>query len=286
MEPTRRLWTLIEPFHAVLYYAPEPAATFEAIGLRGFWRGYFAARAAPLGPVGPGVVTACFFGFRPDFVARAVPSIWSIAAPERVLEARLVGVDAALRGRLDVDGDAAELDEAAQLLRAGLEPCPMAGRPLYAANVQLPTPPEPQLALWHASTLLREHRGDAHVAALTVAGFDPCEAHVTQIAASGASPDSIQPYRGWSDDDWAAAAGRLRDRGWLDDAGRLTEEGRAARRAVEDDTDRLAAEAIAGLLPSQRARLFALLERLIAPLVASGVIPYPNAMGVPRPASR
>jgi hypothetical protein len=49
----RRLWEAIEPIHAVVYFAPEPAETARRIGLRGFWMGYFAGRAAPMGPVLP-----------------------------------------------------------------------------------------------------------------------------------------------------------------------------------------------------------------------------------------
>ena len=283
MDDVRRLWTLAEPFHAVVYFAPELPSAFEAIGVRGFWRGYFAGRAAPLGSVGPGAVTACFFGFHPDFVARAIPSIWSIATPQRALEARLVGVDSALRRLLDVEQRRSELVEATTLLRAGLDRCNTAGRPMFGANAELQWPTDPHLALWHATTLLREHRGDAHVAALTVAGFDPCEAHLTQIAASGAPLETIQPYRGWSDQDWRDATSRLRDRGWLDDAGALTVSGRSARDDIERDTDRLAAEAIGHFGGDELVRLFDLLTGLVTPLVDSTAIPYPNPIGVPRP---
>ena len=283
MDDARHLWKLAEPFHAVAYFAPELPSAFEAIGLRGFWRGYFAGRAAPLGSVGPGAVTACFFGFHPDFVARAIPSIWSIATPQRALEARLVGVDTALRRLMDVEPRRSELVEASALIRAGLEACKAAGRPMFGANAELEWPTDPHLELWHATTLLREHRGDAHVAALTVAGLDPCEAHLTQIAASGAPLETIKPYRGWSDQDWRDATSRLRDRGWLDDAGALTVAGRSARDDIERDTDRLAAEAIGRLGEDELVGLFDLLTALVTPIVASATIPYPNPIGVPRP---
>jgi hypothetical protein len=283
VDDVRRLWTLAEPFHAVVYFAPELSSAFEAIGVRGFWRGYFAGRAAPLGSVGPGAVTASFFGFHPDFVARAIPSIWSIAPPPRALEARMAGVDAALRRLIDVEQRRAELVEASTLLRAALDLCEPAGHPLFAANAELEWPTDPHLALWHATTLLREHRGDAHVAALTVAGFDPCEAHLTQIAASGAPLDSIKPYRGWSDDDWRDAASRLRDRNWLDEADNLTVAGRAARDSVERDTDRLASGAISCLDRDERSRVLDLLTGLVTPVVESTTVPYPNPIGVPRP---
>jgi hypothetical protein len=277
------LWQLAEPYHALTYFAPEAHQAFEDAGLRGFWRGYFAGRAAPLGPVGPGVVTACFYGFHPDFVARALPSIWSMASPETALAARLAGVDAAIRRVFgDASADPARA-EAAQLARGALEGSAVAGRPVFAANLELDWPTKPHLALWHACTLVREHRGDGHVAALSAAGIDPCEAHVSQIAASGAPPETIQPYRGWSDDDWAAAADRLRERGWLDRDGRLTEAGRSWRDQIEHDTDRLAAEPLQRLGEKRAARLLELLAPLTARLVQTGEIPYPNPIGVPPP---
>jgi len=281
--PARRLWQLAEPYHALTYFAPEAHQAFEDAGLRGFWRGYFAGRAAPLGPVGPGVVTACFYGFHPEFVARALPSIWSMASPETALAARLAGIDAAIRRVFgDASADPARA-EAAQLARGALEGSAVAGRPVFAANLELDWPAEPHLALWHACTLVREHRGDGHVAALSAAGIDPCEAHVSQIAASGAPPETIQPYRGWSDDDWAAAADRLRERGWLDRGGRLTEAGRSGRDQIEHDTDRLAAEPLQRLGEKRAARLLELLAPLTARLVQTGEIPYPNPIGVPAP---
>lgn len=283
VDDARRLWTLVEPFHAIVYFAPEVSSAFEGIGLRGFWRGYFAGRAAPLGAVGPGVVSACFFGFRPDFVARAIPSIWSIATPDQALEARLAGVEAALEHLVDIQSRRAEIVEAATLIRAGLQGCSVAGRPMFGANADLAWPSEPHLALWHATTLVREHRGDAHVAALSVAGLNPCEAHVTQIAASGVSPETVKPYRGWSDQEWRHATLRLAGRGLLDDTGRLTEQGHAARDGVERDTDRLASAAISHLDSGEVVRLLELLAAVVAPVVESGTIPYPNAMGVPRP---
>lgn len=280
--PARRLWELVEPYHALTYFAPEAQQAFEAVGLRGFWRGYFAGRAAPLGPVGPEVVTACFYGFEPGFVARALPSIWSMAAPEEALDARLAGIEAAA-GRVFATELDLEFGEAADLLRHALDGCEPAGRPLYAANARLEWPAEPDLALWHAATLFREHRGDGHVVALATAGIDPCEAHVTQVAASGAALETIKPYRGWSDDDWAAAAEQLRRRGWLD-GNRFTEHGREARDAVEAATDRLAMAPIDRLGPERFDRLVALLRPVAAELATTGAIPYPNPIGVSPPA--
>jgi hypothetical protein len=277
----RRLWQLAEPIHATTYFAAEAARAFTDAGLRGFWRGYFAGRAAPLGMVGPGVVTAVFFGFAPSFVERAIPSIWSIVDSERALETRLAGVDAALPALLADASDEA-VGRAVDEARQAMERASTAGRPLFAANLDLPWPEAPHLALWHATTLLREHRGDGHVAALTAAGLDPCEAHVTQVAARRAPLETIAPYRGWEDDDWAAAQERLRSRGWLDGDGGLTPAGAAERQAIEDVTDRLALQPWAGDGDGDgAARLVESLEPLAAAVVANGRFPYPNPIGVP-----
>ncbi|MCU1447875.1 MAG: hypothetical protein JWP02_45, partial [Acidimicrobiales bacterium] len=176
------MWRALEPYHAVTYFAPEAGAAFKEAGLRGFWMGYFAGRAAPMGPVGPGVVTATFFGFRHDMVARALPDAWGFASVTDVLAARLHGADAALRALLGDDVTSDAVKEAATLARTASEAGDRAGRPLFSANADLAWPTEPHLALWQAATLLREHRGDGHVAALTSAGLDGCESHVTLVA--------------------------------------------------------------------------------------------------------
>jgi hypothetical protein len=283
VRPARRLWSLTEPYHAVIYFSPEPRAAFEAAGLRGFWRGYFAGRAAPLGAVDAAPVIASFYGFAPAFVERAVPSIWSRTTPEQALSARLQGVDAALRRLLDVEALHDAIDEAAALLEEALAACLLAGRPLFAANAVLPWPDDPVQRLWHAATLLREHRGDGHVAALVTGDLDPCEAHVTQVAATGVSVDTIQPYRGWTDEDWDSATRRLVARGWMTEAGQLTDAGRSGQDAVEETTDRLAGPPLERLGPDRVARVCALLEPIVTSLVEAGELPYPNPIGVPRP---
>ena len=114
----RRLWTVSEPLHVLTYFAPESHDAFTAAGLRGFWRGYFAGRAAPLGPVGPGLVTATFFGFHPAFVSRAIPSVWSIVTPDDAITARQAGIAAALRRILGSELPSSCDDAIAQLRHA------------------------------------------------------------------------------------------------------------------------------------------------------------------------
>jgi hypothetical protein len=280
--PARALWQCVEPYHAVTYFTEEARAAFEEIGLRGFWRGYFAGRAAPLGAVGPGVIVATFYGFHPDFVARAIPGVWSIVSPDDAVDARQYGAGRALTRLFDVQ-DAA-IARAARLVLQATDGCDPFARPLFAANADLAWPSEPHVALWHGCTLLREHRGDGHIAALYAADVDPCEAHVLRLAVSGVDRESIAPYRGWDDDDWSAAADRLTERGWLDDDRAITPTGIDAHTAVEADTDRMAQGPTRALGEDGLGELLGIMRPLAAALASSGTIPFPNPIGLP-PAS-
>jgi hypothetical protein len=270
----RHLWQLYEPLHAVTYFAPQARAAYEGVKLRGYWRGYFAGRAAPLGAVAAAPVTALFFSFAPSMVARAVPDVWARASPDEALAARLDGATAALRAILP--HGPAHWAEAADLLEAAARAMVTDGRALAAANAALPWPTDPLARLWHAATVLREHRGDGHVAALVDAELDGCQALVLRDALHGGR-EQLQPNRGWLDSEWDAAARALTQRGLLDPEGRATAAGEALHQAVEDRTDRLAP------LNTDQTRL----AQLLAPLAeaAEVFVPYPNPMGVPRAAA-
>ncbi|MDQ1382121.1 MAG: hypothetical protein QOJ71_2840, partial [Actinomycetota bacterium] len=149
--PARALWQCVEPYHAVMYFTDEARAAFETIGLRGFWRGYFAGRAAPLGAVQPGPVVAIFYGFHPDFVARAIPEVWDIVSPEAAIAAREKGAGNALTQRLDVQDPA--IARAARLVLQATDGCDPFARALFAANHDLEWPRTPHIALWHGCTL-------------------------------------------------------------------------------------------------------------------------------------
>ncbi|MEO6500911.1 MAG: hypothetical protein ABIQ09_03270, partial [Jatrophihabitantaceae bacterium] len=233
----RRLWQLYEPLHAVTYFGTQARAAFESAGLRGFWRGYFAGRAAPLGAVAAAPVTAAFFSFAPAMVARAVPDVWQRASPEQALAARLDGAVAVLRAVLPDEPE--RWAEAAGLLETAVQAAVTDGRVLGAANAALPRPADPLARLWQAATVLREHRGDGHVIALVDAELGGCQALVLRDALYGGR-EQLQPNRGWTDIEWDAAARALVRRGWLADDG-PTAGGEAAHQAVESRTDRLAA---------------------------------------------
>jgi hypothetical protein len=209
--PARQHWTLFEPLHAVTYFTPEGRAAFEAAGFRGFWRGYFAGRSAPLGPAPAAVTTALYANFAPRMVERAIPSIWDLASPEAALQARLAGSTAALRRLLDgLPG----LEEAADLLREVASSAPTCGRALGAANAALPWPDEPLAELWHASTVLRELRGDGHVLAQVAVGLDGLSTMVLRCG-HDMTREALQPHRGWNDAEWETAGGALTERGLL-----------------------------------------------------------------------
>jgi hypothetical protein len=276
----RRMWTLFEPVHAVAYFSAEARSAFEQAGLRGFWRGYFAGRAAPLGPVAAAPVTASFFTFARPMVERALPGVWQLISPAEAVAVRSEGAVAALRRLLG--GRASEVTAAADMLLRAADGLDCSGRVLAAANAALPLPGEPLARLWHAATLLREHRGDGHFAALVAAGIDGCEAVVLR-AGLDLDRGQLQPLRGWTDEEWQAAAARLAERGWLDAAGRVTPEGAQAHRAVEEATDLAAARPWARLGAAGAEELTAAL----APIgrACAVELTYPNPVGVPAPAA-
>ena len=244
MSAARAMWTMFEPVHDVTYFAPEALSAFAEAGLRGYWRGYFAGRAAPLGGTRAAVVAASFYNFAPAFVARAIPGVWDLVTPQDAIAVRETGAAAALRRLLG--GREAEAAKAADLLWRAVADLDFAGRALSAANSELPPSGDPLTRLWQATTLLREHRGDGHFAALAAADIDGCEAVVLRCAkdakdAKVMSRELIQPVRGWTDEQWAAAAARLTERGLTGADGTVTEAGRAVHDAVEAATDQAAA---------------------------------------------
>lgn len=263
----RTMWRVLEPYHGLTYFAPEADSALTEVGLRGGWMRYFAGRAAPMGAVSPAVVIATFAVFEPDHVVRALPEAWSLAAPESVVEAKLAGVDLALRRLLGEGVSSPGVAEAASLMRRAAEGCDHFGRSLSAAWAALPWPAEGHLALWLGATILREHRGCGHVAALLGAGLGGCEAQVSALAGGVVHPEDVG-QSGWSESELKAATSRLADRRWLDAEGRLTEAGVVARGGVEAETDRLAASPWRALGEEGCARLLALVEPLSAAIVS------------------
>jgi len=282
---TRALWQFGEPVHAVTYYAPERREATDALGLKGGWMSYFGCRAAPLGAVEAPVVAALFFNFKPAMVARSLPDAWTFASPAQLLDARRESMDRALRRVLGDDAvRSTEVARAADLGAAAVEGADMTGRALGAANQAVATAgDEAHVRLWQALTAIREHRGDGHVHALVTAGISPAHALVLQSATGRSPEDGLRANRGWDDDDWQRAAAELADRGLVDGEGRITDEGRAVRQRIEDDTDRLARPVVDALGAERTEELVGLLRPLATAVMDAGAVPPHNNMGVPWP---
>lgn len=272
----RELWRILEAVHAVVYFAPGAKAAYGALGLRGYWMGYFASRSAALGTPGSRLVTALFYGFAPRMVERALPDAWSFADRVRVLDTRS---DLARTALAEHAGDG--LADAADLLTSALTALDVAGRPLAAAHLDVPAPADPLSRIWHAATVLREYRGDGHVAELVAAQVDGAECHRLH---GGSLLSQQREFRGWTEEEWANAGERLRARGLLDGTGEKTSRGVELRTEIERGTDRSAAAALRSLDDGELDVLREALGPLAGSVAASGAVPYPNAMGVARPA--
>lgn len=283
MDPAlaRTVWHHVETLNAVAYFSQECRDAPANLGLKGFWMGYFACRAAPMGAVTAGTVEATFFNFHPDRVRRAVPTAWDFVSPKDLVTVRAAAAGRALR-RLVSPGLAENVAlTALPLLREVLEEAPAGGRPLFAANLEVHPPDDPVEALWQACTTFREHRGDGHVALLTAAGLDGCEVHVLFAADEEIEPDLYQRSRGWSPEEWDAAVDRLAGLGLVTAHGEATEAGRALREDVERRTDQLSAAALSVLDVLEVEDLLTALRHGSAVVASSGELMFPNPMGLP-----
>jgi hypothetical protein len=277
MSLARRVWARYEPLHDVVYFSPYARAAASALGLKGYWMGYFAFRAAPLGTIGPAAVTAVFYGFAARRVERALPDAWQYTSPEQALAARAEAAGRALR---EAFGSALDVAAAADLLWEASRAADVAGRPLAAANQALPKPDDPVIALWQATTVLREHRGDGHNAVLVARGIGPVAAHQLKMGADETDAEMLKLGRGFTDDEWQEGHEALIRRGWVDAEGRLTANGEAEHRAVEEQTDRVAAGPWEALGVQRAEHVLRVLEPLRAAVLATGLIPTPGAVGV------
>lgn len=276
----RHLWQVVEPIHAVVYFCPEPLGALTDVGYRGFWMGYFAQRGAPFGAASAELVEATFFNFTTDRVHRALPSAWDFAPPAAALTARVEGSVRALErissGAPDILDSAAKATDLA--LRAALS-APVSGLPLYAANRSLPVPETPLARLWHACTLLREHRGDGHVAALVSAGIGGRESHVLHALDTGMPPELYRPSRDFTPQEWASCVTSLASRGLVVD-GRLSTSGRALKAEIESRTDALAERAYATLSDTELSMLYDGVRPLARAIARSGDMPRQTPIGL------
>ncbi len=273
--PARRAHNATNSLHSLIYFAPETEHYLTGVGLRGDRMCYFAGRAAPMGAVSAGVVAATFYNFNPALVARSIPDAWELATPAAILDARYAAVDAALTRLLGEDVIAsADMKTLAGLVRDAAGACTPEGRPLYAGNADLSWPNAPHLVMWHALTLLREHRGDGHICALACAGLSGIEAIVTHTkTGNGFLTEFAKASRGWSEQEWEAAEAGLTARGLLDADRALTEAGQALRAQVEADTDRMAAAPWQHLGDEQTEEVVRIAKALSRAVAAAGAFP-------------
>lgn len=264
----RTVGRLIEVVHAPVYFSPEPQDAYAALGLRGYWRGYFASRAAALGTADAATVTRLFGGFAAPMVERAIPQVWTLATPQAVLAARTAGAIAALRR---LTGGEPDPRPAAAALARIVDAADYGGRPLAAAHAELPRPDDTLGALWHGCTVLRELRGDEHLAALAEAGLTWPQPHLL-LAAVGRLDPKQREYRGYTEAEWDEARAGLAARGLTGAAAAELVE------AVERRTDERVADVFAGTDLAE-------LDRLLRPFATAAVValPFPNAVGLPDP---
>ncbi len=266
----RSFWRSVETIHHVVYFESGGKERYEAIGLKGQWMGYFASRAIPLGRPGPEVVTATFHGFAPSRVHRAIPAAWELADHDAIMAARLQQGRDVIRPGVEASG--VDIAPVAGVLIEALPTLDLASRPLAAGNVGLAVPDDDLGRLWHGATALREYRGDSHLAVLAYAGLNGITSNVLMVAA-GLTFTHQQQMRGWTDEEWADGAARLRERGWLDGVDAITPEGAAARAQIEEDTDRITMAGVPAETAASLAGVADDLMKISKAIVASGAEP-------------
>jgi hypothetical protein len=265
----RRMFELVEPIGVIPYSADEPNEAMYALGFTNYWDTYFAGRAAPLGLAPAEVVDALFYNFAPGEVARHIPKVWHTTTPEAALAARQMGCATALRRILGDHLVSPTFARAADQLLKAATSAPFEGRPMYAALRAIPIPDDIVARLFHAASLLREHRGDGHIAALMSEGIGGLEAHVLFALDIGMPAEKFGRIHHLPAAQLAAVIDGMRDRGLIGDDGGLSELGCAVKRRVEALTDDLAARPYECLEPSELDELMSTLEPLATRLLAA-----------------
>jgi hypothetical protein len=265
----RRMFELVEPIGVIAYSADEPNEAMFALGFTNYWDTYFAGRAAPLGLPTAEVVDALFYNFAPGEVARHIPMVWHTTTPKAAIAARQTGCVKALRRILGDHVDSPAFARAAELLIRAATSAPSEGRPMYAALRAIPIPDDVVARLFHAASLLREHRGDGHIAALMVEGVGGLEAHVLLALDMNMAAERFGRLHHLPAAQLDAVIDGMRDRGLIGDDGWLSELGRAVKQRVEALTDDLAAKPYESLEANELDELVATLEPLATLLLAA-----------------
>jgi hypothetical protein len=265
----RRMFELVEPIGVLPYATDEPNDAMYALGFTNYWDTYFAGRASPLGLTPAEVVDALFYNFAPGEVARHIPKVWRITTPEAAIGARQEGCAKALRRILGDHVDSPDFARATELLTKAATSAPFEGRPMYAALRAIPIPNDVVARFFHAASLLREHRGDGHIAALMIEDIGGLEAHVLFALDMGTPAGKFGRIHHLPPAQLAAVIDGMRERGLIGDDGWLSELGRAVRQRVEALTDDLASKPYEILGLGELDELTTTLEPLAALLVAA-----------------
>ena len=259
---------MINVVHRLVYFVPEAVEEYAALGVKGAG-GYFGSRAAPMGAVPDEVIIATFYNFSPLAVTSAMQGVWDAAAPESLQAARFRVVDRALQ-RVGAGLSSERIAEARALIDPVIADLDVAGKPLAAGNAAIALPDDPMVALWQQVTVLREWRGDVHIAVLVTNEVGPCECLVLQVGTGRFPIRLAQATRRWDEAEWAAAIGRLGERGWVAADGTVTPQGVEARERLEADTDRLCASMWQPVGDSGAARLGDLIAPIHSAVDAAG----------------
>jgi len=253
---TRTLAAALEPVVGQVYFSPECHDAYARLGFAASpgmlgavalpdGPAYFTSRGSLLGQVQPAVIAAAFGVFKPAVVKAGAQHGWSLTDAPTIFAARRAGAVAQLERVLGPAGD--EVGRTASLLERAVTPLGVEGRPLYAGlESWWDDPSDGWTRLFHLGDMLRECRGDAHIAAWSSAALDGVEIGLLNDVYMGLPLKSYVRTRGWTDDELDAGEARLVERGWLAD-GALTAAGRDAREAIEAATDRGMAPAVHAL---------------------------------------
>jgi hypothetical protein len=266
----RRMFELVEPIGVVPYFADEPNEAMFAVGFTNYWDTYFAGRAAPLGASAPAeLVHALFYNFAPGEVARHIPKVWATTTPEAAILARRLGCTAALRGILGDLIDTAGFTRGVELLTKAATSAPSEGRPMYAALRTLPIPEDPVTQLFHAASLLREHRFDGHIVALMTEAIGGLESHVLLALEMGMPAERFGRIHHLPSSQLVALVDGMKARGLVDEDGGFTAAGRECKQRIEALTDDLAVAPYQRLEPAEVEELIAVLEPMAEVLIAA-----------------
>lgn len=269
----RKMWGTLEAVHSMVYFVPEATEEYVQAGLKRRGAHYLASRSAPMGRVGPEVVHASFFGFAESAVRRYIPACWESTTPEALVAARFRVADRALRRMLGSEVDSENMRKAAEVASVAAAACPTQGRVLFAATAAVVPPAEPHVVLWHATTLLREFRGDGHNAVLTQRRIDPVVAHAWYTASpAGPREDFYKKTRGFSTETWAEADRTVVGLGYVDTDGKLTDRGASERESIEVATDEAAMAPWLAIGQNQADWLRATVRPWSRAIVASGAL--------------